>query len=441
MSSSSFSKRIWEKVKVVAEKNDPKNWLSPSEDSIIACHFCGKDDLVLMKCSKTDCKQHCCVECAYKAVDAGRDIGLALYGATDLKVECSHHFKSVLYCTCRAVYSDSEEMVLCDSCDAWFHVSCVGWKMSNADKEFTCPVCVDLKKAPSSKLSIETRAFLTSHKIPIPSGSVNKANLLTSLKAKTKADDEAFQAQTDAHSVVGALVKLAERMEVLEDVDLAVNVRREFGGAGETTEEQLDDAMLAFSSPPWVYIMTGFNAMDVDGGAEVTAIAHAKAIADLCDIGPLLQEHRMLGISFQTQLADWHDCYNVTLRGILGVFAGVLKGHRVPVTWIGARSADSDASLDDVTLNDSEGARSLGFLFDVELGDKLGRLNDTLQALVGVGGDKRVGTRGALDTNAPPLPVRPTAFDTLVAVAKAMQCIVEPFKVKRSRYCGVVCLL
>lgn len=443
--SCSFGRRVWEKVKLVAEKTSPENWLIPSAESKVTCQLCFKSDIALMKCFKPDCKQYCCVDCAFKTIAAGRDVGLALYDGTDLKVECDYHFGSVLYCTCRTIYSDAEEMVLCDSCEAWFHNDCVGYKASkkNPDQEFTCPVCIDLRKPAGTRLSAETRAFLTSHKIPCgtatTSGSMDKTKLLNALRQKNKEDDAKFQAQSDAFMVVGPLVNLVERMELLDEIHQAMVVRHEFGGVGDVTEDQLNEVMDVFSSAPWNAIMAGDveSGEDVDADAMVVAgppVATAAAITAICDVSDLLKEYLQSALKYQKQLAEWDGAYHRTLRSILHIMTDLLKAHRVPASWDRSDSSnDADAIMDTEEDSGDSVFAQTACLFDVELFRELVVLNTNLQELVGAAGSDKKGRADSDQLQQQqqqyPLPVRPSDFDSCALVARVVQHIMDIFGV------------
>jgi len=339
-------------------------------------------------------------------------------------------------------------MVQCDCCEGWFHISCVGFKVSkkNPDGDFTCTICIDLQKPSGAKLSADTCAFLSSHQItsltPHTSANTDKSKLLGLLKKKIKADDTQFQAQTDAASTLGPLVKLVDKMETLDEIYNAMHVRNEFGGLGDITEEQLSDAMSVFVCPPWSSVVTGGsgagadNAMDVEGVDAVSP--DMNAVNALCDVADLLQEYRIMGQKFGEQLGAWDAAFHRTLKDILGAFASIARAHNVPSVWVKSSASDSEVQMDDsCSVGSTDDPCSTGHaatLFDSELCDKLFSLNNLLQELVGAGGDKRGSTRGYLEARvyAYPLPVKPATFDTYLLIAKAVQKFMDIFEIVRA---------
>jgi len=50
-----------------------------------------------------------------------------------------------LYCVCKKMFEDSDEMIGCDMCDEWYHLTCMGVTVQEAaeDKWF-CNECVKI---------------------------------------------------------------------------------------------------------------------------------------------------------------------------------------------------------------------------------------------------------------------------------------------------------
>lgn len=68
----------------------------------------------------------------------------SLHGG-QLKFECPNNKSAELYCTCGLPYDDTRFMLGCDSCDNWFHCTCLGLTEEQAQRlsPFFCNKCKD----------------------------------------------------------------------------------------------------------------------------------------------------------------------------------------------------------------------------------------------------------------------------------------------------------
>ncbi|KAM7426153.1 Lsd1/2 complex PHD finger containing protein Phf2 [Porites harrisoni] len=72
-----------------------------------------------------------------------------------------------LYCICRQAYDPSQFMIQCDSCEEWYHGSCVGIEEYQAPdiERYHCPQCALLhgpltRKYPYLFCFLQLRIFL-----------------------------------------------------------------------------------------------------------------------------------------------------------------------------------------------------------------------------------------------------------------------------------------
>jgi hypothetical protein len=109
------------------------------------CHHCiVKGGGPIIKCCVDRCKREYHMECGF------------IRGAFFLDENqtmtffCEVHHKPILFCTCLQPYdvNKSAEMVCCDECIEWFHISCVGLSNKEAASmdKYICPKCTQLHR-------------------------------------------------------------------------------------------------------------------------------------------------------------------------------------------------------------------------------------------------------------------------------------------------------
>ena len=76
--------------------------------------------------------------------------GIELEGVADLKLSLRP------YCLCKQPYQQNIFMIACDSCDDWFHPSCIGLtkKEASALLTYQCPNCLAAVPANNPPLSL-----------------------------------------------------------------------------------------------------------------------------------------------------------------------------------------------------------------------------------------------------------------------------------------------
>jgi hypothetical protein len=89
-----------------------------------------------------------------------------------------------LYCVCKQPYQEGQEMIACDSCDDWFHFSCINLPKTRAKKidKYICPLCEQNGREDNTTHDEKTQKRPTTPKRK--KGALNK----TTKKRKTGAD-------------------------------------------------------------------------------------------------------------------------------------------------------------------------------------------------------------------------------------------------------------
>eukprot|EP00039_Didymoeca_costata_P018008 m.331728 g.331728 ORF g.331728 m.331728 type:complete len:1565 (+) comp16789_c0_seq1:290-4984(+) len=97
----------------------------------------------------------------------------------------SHKEAEELYCICRQPYNDELVMILCDECNDWFHLECLGLTDAeiNESEEYYCPSCQEARNAKAKPNPANT--FLTPVDLARRMGHTDVVSLLTDDLAST----------------------------------------------------------------------------------------------------------------------------------------------------------------------------------------------------------------------------------------------------------------
>jgi len=151
--------------KIEANPNDSKNvtltlnwYYRPDEIKGGRRDYHGKDELI-----KSNHQDKCHVQCVNGPC---RVLGLDEY--LEYKAEPEEEvfyqredydaFKQVIttvlpsYCICKKPQNPDKAMILCDSCENWYHVDCVKISKQELEKQsYSCPNCTKLGLTPKEK--------------------------------------------------------------------------------------------------------------------------------------------------------------------------------------------------------------------------------------------------------------------------------------------------
>ena len=105
------------------------------------CTYCdGTGGGALICCSSSDCRVRAHLTCAQVRGS------LRLNTDNVLLYSCDKHTEPIHFCTCKSLHDDQSAMTACDSCEEWFHNSCVG--LSDSEPVSVFPTSTSTSTSP-----------------------------------------------------------------------------------------------------------------------------------------------------------------------------------------------------------------------------------------------------------------------------------------------------